>query len=350
MPTSEPASPAPAVGLPSSPLIEIRATNYGGRGVFARTPIAAGTLLHTADTPSAHVLFRVFRHEACPECFAYNAGRRWRVPGASGVLRLCSKPCRDGWEARVGEVGLEAWAAVEGWLAKRAAPEPDEMRGEPPSEADIDAAWAEAERAAAALRGEGKARRKAEQDARAQLPYPDALFFLLTGFLTAYADPELFAATTQLVPTARPYDNEDTLRAHVAAYVVLLALAPTALRPHITAASCRALVSRDAHNSFGIWSQPEDDGAEFLGFGIWPTASFFNHSCEPSVVKRRDGRAWVFTTARDVDEGEELCISYLGHREVKEWDVTSRQNRLKNSWDFECGCTRCIREIEQCSA
>lgn len=47
-----------------------------------------------------------------------------------------------------------------------------------------------------------------------------------------------------------------------------------------------------------------------------------------------------FYTTRDVEAGEELCISY-----VEELDpVEKRQLRLKEWWFFECTCRRCRDE------
>ena len=71
------------------------------------------------------------------------------------------------------------------------------------------------------------------------------------------------------------------LKAHVCSYLQLLALVPTPMLPSVTATVCRQIMARDSNNSFGIRSL-EDDGSEFFGWGVWPEASFFNHSCQPA--------------------------------------------------------------------
>jgi SET domain-containing protein len=75
--------------------------------------------------------------------------------------------------------------------------------------------------------------------------------------------------------------------------------------------------------------------------GIWAASSFFNHSCAPAVEKTREGRGWRFNLCRDVTAGEELCISYLGEGELREWTYNLRQQQLKKSWGFNCACPRC---------
>jgi SET and MYND domain-containing protein len=147
---------------------------------------------------------------------------------------------------------------------------------------------------------------------------------------------------TQLVPDETPYPSPSDLENNVYAYLQLLALLPTDLLPHIQPKTCRTVVERDSHNSFGIRSL-DDDGDEFFGYALWPEASFFNHSCRPNVAKRRTGRTWEFWLLRDVKTDQELTISYLGGEE-NELDFAERRRRLQTTWGFECQCERCDLE------
>jgi SET and MYND domain-containing protein len=113
--------------------------------------------------------------------------------------------------------------------------------------------------------------------------------------------------------------------------------------PSVTASVCRQTVARDSNNSFGIRSL-EDDGCEYFGWGVWPEASFFNHSCQPNVGKRRVGREWQFWAARDIECGEELLISYLGGDE-EDLDHVGRRDRLR-VWGFDCSCSRCAESVD----
>jgi SET domain-containing protein len=48
-----------------------------------------------------------------------------------------------------------------------------------------------------------------------------------------------------------------------------------------------------------------------------------------------------FITTRDVNAGEELCISYV---DVKD-DVVVRRSELPRNWYFDCACKRCEEEL-----
>ncbi|GAA5815882.1 hypothetical protein MFLAVUS_009401 [Mucor flavus] len=112
----------------------------------------------------------------------------------------------------------------------------------------------------------------------------------------------------------------------------------------------RSIFFRERANSFGLWEMGNDevanatggvsDDLELLGFGIYPSAVYFNHSCDANVIKVRDGRSMKFISRRMIDEGEEACISYGSVDE----DVRGRRQRLLENYHFVCQCTRCIQE------
>lgn len=111
---------------------------------------------------------------------------------------------------------------------------------------------------------------------------------------------------------------------------------------HLVESTAYPFLSRHLCNSFGIWELPITPDSENLGSAMYPSASYFNHSCDPNVAKVRQGRTMIFVTAREVQAGEELCISY-GHTER---GLDERRQVLQDWWGFVCNCTRCIREIE----
>lgn len=82
-------------------------------------------------------------------------------------------------------------------------------------------------------------------------------------------------------------------------------------------------------NSFGVGG----DGVVYL------MGSRFNHSCEPNVafVTNVDGTKF-FLANRDIAKDEELFISY-GHHSG---DNEKRKAWLKEMWDFECHCSKCV--------
>ena len=50
----------------------------------------------------------------------------------------------------------------------------------------------------------------------------------------------------------------------------------------------------------------------------------------------------VFTASRDIQPGEECCITYFDLTQHK--DVKSRRERLQGSFRFVCRCERCLSE------
>ena len=110
---------------------------------------------------------------------------------------------------------------------------------------------------------------------------------------------------------------------------------------HLVKSTAYPFLSRHLSNSFGIWELPLTPESENLGSAMHPSASYFNHSCDPNVSKVRQGRTVLFVTSRNVRVGEELCISY-GHTERP---LEERRNELKRWWGFVCDCPRCLHEL-----
>lgn len=122
---------------------------------------------------------------------------------------------------------------------------------------------------------------------------------------------------------------------------------PVVLGPHdLTPGLFRAIYYREMANSFGLWEQSKDgsdtvtDDLELLGFGIYPSAVYFNHACEANAIKIRHGRAMHFYTKRAVAKGEEVCISY-GNVDAP---LEERRQRLLDHYHFVCACSRCLSE------
>ena len=81
-----------------------------------------------------------------------------------------------------------------------------------------------------------------------------------------------------------------------------------------------------------------------VGVGVFPSASYTNHSCAPNCAQRFDAHGCIVVeTARDVRGGEELTIPYvdvrLGRRE--------RRERLRKNFAFDCACERCAAEADE---
>lgn len=64
--------------------------------------------------------------------------------------------------------------------------------------------------------------------------------------------------------------------------------------------------------------------------------------CSPTVYKKHRGRAIEYYALRDVNVGEELCISYVDTEQGAE----NRREALRE-WFFDCGCMKCARELQE---
>ncbi|KAJ4368614.1 Histone-lysine N-methyltransferase set-6 [Didymella sp. IMI 355093] len=360
--SSEPPKSLPA-GAPSTPLFEVRDTPTAGRAVFASQPLPEGTLLWHSDDLTLSVLLREYRREVCGQCFSYDYGRDLPIRDQNVGFAFCSIECQDVWKIWNGQVGVDAWTAVEA-LVKKRSKEDDEMVEEGlqrPDRKAITKAWADAETQASLIRTLRKAERpaspssvemeatepvqitkqhrKASSKALQQKISPDVMAFIVSGVIWHHNSPQGWPKVLALADDQTPYHNADDLAAFVRSYLHLLAILPLPLLQSLTPETVFLLSSRDSHNSFGIRSL-EDDGSEFFGYGCWPAASYFNHSCGPNIEKKRVGRVWEFRAGNDIEDGEELNITYLSGEERK-MSRGKRREVLKKNWGFDCACARC---------
>ena len=135
----------PSLPENSAPFLRLRRSPESGFGVFASQTISPGTQIlesKEADGPVVYVIYRAFRKEVCAWCFRYEHGRNWRVrfqsesaskggggstgdgggggcggPGPGVVF--CREECRDAWKNQYGQLGLEAYAAVEAFVQRQ---------------------------------------------------------------------------------------------------------------------------------------------------------------------------------------------------------------------------------------
>eukprot|EP00741_Cyanophora_paradoxa_P007003 tig00001067_g6775.t1 len=95
-------------------------------------------------------------------------------------------------------------------------------------------------------------------------------------------------------------------------------------------------------NSFAMW----DASYEAVGVGIFPHASFFNHSCaatmyrtepEPAVMPALRNRVLEFRMLMPQPKGTELAFCYTDSAV----SVEQRQRHLQSRFYFTCTCSRC---------
>jgi hypothetical protein len=345
-------------GAPTSSLFEVRHTPTAGRAVFAIQDIPEGTLVWRSEDITLSVLLREYRREVCAQCFGYDNGRDLNIRDKTVGFAFCAKACQDTWREGNGEVGVQAWTAVENLIRKRCKEDSDMVDVDlpRPQSRDIKQAWENVAAPADLIRiaREGEQTRSEGEEPAAQVTKqhkkalakalqgqitPDVMSFCVSGIVWRYLHPERWERVLALAADKTPYHSSEDLRAFIRAYLHLLAILPLTLLPLVTAESMITLSSRDSHNSFGIRSL-EDEGSEFFGYGCWPAASYFNHSCGPNVEKNREGQAWYFRAGRNIGKGDELCITYLSGEE-RRLSRGQRMLRLKKTWGFDCMCARC---------
>ena len=340
----------------SSPVFSIVDIAGAGRGVIASEDLSTHQIVLESEPPATHVIFHQYRKEVCARCFHYDRGRSLPVRLNSAGKVFCSQECQNEWLKDQGEIGLAAWEILQLFLKTKSkaitnasglpllAPKPDIK--------EIASKWMAAEETAQKLR------RQLRRPANGKQPQPfqhilskpwcqaveaDILSYLLSGILFHHT--HLSKYQSDILPLAMdptPYRSPLDLSAHCNSYVQLAAILPAPLLDSCAPEICQTLINAASHNSFGIRSGSED-GDEYMGYALYPGASYFNHSCSPNIAKTREGNVWDFRASRTIGVGEECCITYLGGDE-KEMNVRQRRQRLKEYWGFECMCLRCKEE------
>ena len=81
-------------------------------------------------------------------------------------------------------------------------------------------------------------------------------------------------------------------------------------------------------------------GLKSIGRSLYPSASYFNHSCEPNCEVFETGSILTIHPTRDIAQGDEVTIAYIDTQQP----LHSRRQQLQATYFFHCLCTRCERE------
>jgi hypothetical protein len=77
-----------------------------------------------------------------------------------------------------------------------------------------------------------------------------------------------------------------------------------------------------------------------IAIGLYYPANYINHSCDPNAVQIFDGAKLRILALEDIDEGEEIFISYID--ELNE--LKDRNKMLREAYLFDCSCFHCLAE------
>ncbi|WPK22800.1 hypothetical protein PUMCH_000013 [Australozyma saopauloensis] len=351
-----------------STLFEVKQTKYGGRGCFSTQKIQENQPVLTTNYPIGCSVVRPFRKEVCWWCFAYHDGKTLKNR-IDGKLYFCSEYCMAHFTAYDPEGLLRtSLISVEDLYSKCAGEIKDEDvpgRDEDLSSL-IELRWSQVHEWEKKIFSLKPSKRQKFFPTVTEEDYAE-IKYVITTLYSLYLDLNFSgthnSADSDRDPECEPVSHsqevelfkllqsseEDKVRkypyllvSYTNIYKFVRLACPISLLPYITTLNVRGIIGRNLTNAFGIWSHitEHDEEREFFGFGVYASASYFNHSCYPNVKKVREGNTYKFIASRDIFPGEEMCISY-GVRESD--NVIQRRDCLKE-WFFTCGCSRCISE------
>lgn len=346
----------PTIGVSES--FDVRQTEYG-RACFATRKIERGVEVLITNHAFGATILHEFRKEVCSTCFHYEYGQycKWKLPTPRSFnekwflgagLWFCSEECVEKWLAfdpqEVFTLTLETMLShfQRGFKSKNEEQECSISI----TESLINGTWDEVEQWDQKLIGMKKTKQMNHMPKLNEEEYVAARFAALTLFHlhTNHASSALFEQlqSNELEKISR---FPVLLQSQTDIYKFLRLSLPESLQPLLTIDSLRQTFGREYGNAFGmrqITEQGSVEEKEFLGYLLYPEASFFNHSCAPNLLKSRSGDKMVFRALQTIQQGEQLCIDYF---QISAEPLAYRQKTLKENWFFECACDRCKSEL-----
>lgn len=360
-----------------SPYFKVDETKYGGRGCFAYSLIPKDTVIASCSNPLSSTILREFKKEVCSLCFQYFEGKTLKFKlgkenvGSQFSLYFCTQQCLEEFQEHdIDEIYLESLLRVEEWFNK-GLKKPEVELKEPSKEKSliehIKNEWSSVKEWEGSLERMKISKRQNMIPRISDSEYTEVKYII--GILFQYYKYQQTQSSEQKFLKDCDFDERNQFEldsfealqsneldkvnrypylvySYVNIYKFLKLTTHPLLQTFINTDSIRNIIGRQLSNAFGVWSNVIDESREdkeFFGYAVYPTASFFNHSCDPNIIKKRIGNKLTFTTLRDINPKEELCINYGYSTEER---VEVRRKDLKE-WFFDCACTRCISELNQ---
>ncbi|XP_057772983.1 histone-lysine N-methyltransferase ASHR2 [Salvia miltiorrhiza] len=166
--------------------------------------------------------------------------------------------------------------------------------------------------------------------------------FLVAAYNLAIASPPQFQTLLSLEGDASVDDASNFLHSVISSICQLPNAGGVGFSVELTA----ALLAKDKLNAFGLMEPFDQDKERSVrAYGIYPTASFFNHDCLPNACRFDyvDSASDISNTdiiirvIHDLPAGREICLSYF----PVNFKYSERQQRLKEGYGFVCDCDRC---------
>lgn len=336
-----------------SPHFNVEVTKYGGRGCFASSTIPKGTVVLQCSKPISSTLIKGFRKEVCNTCFKYNDGANMKtklsIKGSIHSLFFCSEACKLTFVQNDTDSLYLKWLLdIEKYYV--AGLKTPEQEPKEPKTSDlkllVDKEWTEVKKWE--LQKLKKSKWISQIPAINDMEYTEVKYIAGVIFqmhkhsnkpnaeLTFF---DLLHSTEAEKVAKYPY----LLYSYINIFKFVKCSAPDAVQHLISSDLIRSILGKNLSNAFGIWSEttnPTED-REYFGFAVYPSASYFNHSCGPNLKKSREENRIIFKTLNEINVGEELCIDYGNYLHEP---VEKRREELQE-WFFECGCVRCADEM-----
>lgn len=371
-----------------SPYFHIAATKYGGRGCFANNNIASNTQIHQCPAPIGFTISRPFKKEVCSWCYEYQHGSYAKVKIAqlfgkdTCSINFCSEVCKIKFqtiddkkrvlvqnllsaeknylvglnktgnagndedmevtklnkESEVDDYSREEWGKVQEWDAQISRMK-ESKRLNHLVRLD-DGEFSEAKYVITVLFQMYKYCNNNKKNNTTTTTTTTATAKYFESDFDTQLEMELnLFQTLQSTEIEKYHKYPSLVSSYIKIYKFVKITCTPELQPFITPLTVRSIIGRNLSNAFGLWSETQDsnEDKEFLGFAVYPSASFFNHSCEPNIKKIRVKNELKFVTLREIAPGEELCINYGNFQNE---NVKERKKQL-SEWFFDCGCTKC---------
>ncbi|RKP29110.1 hypothetical protein METBISCDRAFT_31891 [Metschnikowia bicuspidata] len=266
--------------------------------------LPSGTTILTTGIPVGSSVVRPFRKEVCTWCFAYHDGKtlKYRIDGkiyfySSACLVVFSE--YDPFHILRNTLIEGLYLKCEGEIQDEEVPLTENLADVIQKRWDEVSAWKVAvKRLKISKRQKFYPTVTAEDYAESNL----------------YMDKEQTKNENELSKLLQSSEVEKVkkypyiLVSYTSIYKFVRLVVPDCLLLWVNPNNIRSIIGRNLTNALGIWSSvtEQDEEREYFGFGVHPSASYFNHSCDPNVQKLRVGNRYEFFASRDISPGEEL--------------------------------------------
>ncbi|KAI8339481.1 hypothetical protein BC941DRAFT_420607 [Chlamydoabsidia padenii] len=376
-----------------TPLLQVQDLPMKGRGYVATQDLAAGTLIHISK-PLATVISEEWRPETCLGCFDFSYPKRMKIKALMdqeelqhlvqwwgqqqsvkpkkkkqvsmtrnllGPMAFCTNQCKqtylDKMEHEEWYIWLTCMYRLEHYQTTATTAATTSIMGDPEAILDndqelrmyLDKLWDQASTTYIADELDDSDKTMCQFIVSCLVKHKlaesdfDELWNMQDNELAHFR--HFYYKQQSTIP--EPIQHAMRLYQHIISAMTNDSSIPVVLGPHdLTHGLFRAIYYREMANSFGLWEQQKNgtanvtDDLELLGFGIYPSAVYFNHSCCANATKIRRGRQMHFYTNQAITRGEEVCISY-GDVDAP---LDERRQRLLDHYYFVCACTRCRSE------